>query len=490
MRRVTTSQDSPGPRDDDSRGEPRRDAGLTGGQSAPTPPGDRVVVTPEAAALAALVRPNLDLTAVVPLADRAVQGAESTEPVLDPTRCKWVYRDGTQCGRKLPKKEPGKPGGGLEFCKGRNEPGHEDEGRGLHNASNWWAEKSRRARGIGVPTQPEGGFDVATSPRPVTGGLTWVSEALVEIDAEVRGHLEGLDKARDRFAGLLDVVPQLADPDAARAEVSDREREFRTKLSTATEVANEAKRLQTAAERERDRAVREKDQAEQAVFAIADESLAEQKKAEEATQALEKLEAETAEKIRAANAAVKTAKDEADERVKQIRAQADTAIADAKNSAAEARSDADRRVEGANSERDRLVAEARTQAERDVEAAEKRATEAIREAKERADREIEAMRQTLEAKLTQAATEVQLAESKEAAALAREEAARVTAEAHLARAVNAENNAKRDATEHALELARLKERHERRISELYELLGWDENGEPINDDGPSAEGRP
>jgi vacuolar-type H+-ATPase subunit H len=419
------------------------------------------------------------------LSDRAVKA----EVELDPTRCKWVYRDGTQCGRKLPSKEPGKQGNSIDYCQQRHEPGHEGEGKGLHNASNWWAEKARRAKGIGVPAQPDANFDVASAPRPVTGGITWLSEQLSDTDAEVRAHLEALDKLRDRYAGLLDVVPQLADPDAARAEVSDREREFRTKLSTATEVANEAKRLQTAAERERDKAIREKDQAEQATFAIADESLAEQKKAEEATQALEKLQAETAEKIRAANTAVKTAKDDADERVQQIQAQADTAIADAKNSAAEARSDADRRVEGANTERDRLVAEARTQAERDVDAAEKRATEAIREAKERTDREIEAMRQTIEAKVTQAATEVQLAESKEAAALAREEAARVTAEANLARAVNAENNARRDATEHALELARLEERHERRISELYELLGWDENGEPVSDDGPSGEGR-
>lgn len=416
-----------------------------------------------------------------PLSERAVQN----EVELDPTRCKWVYRDGTQCGRKLPVKEPGKQGNSVDYCKQRHEPGHEAEGRGLHDASNWWAEKARRAKGIGVATPTDSGFDPVTSPRPVTGGITWLSEAITEYRGDVTKLLTELLGLHGKYKELLDFVPALADPDAARAEVGDREKEFRDKLSKAMENASEADRLRLAAERAREAMLAEKQAAEHAAFTIAEESLAEQQRAEQAVAEMEATKTAAAEQVRAANAAAAAAKEEADERVRQLQAQMETAIGEARNAATEAKSDAQRRIDGANQERDREVSQARERAATEIKVATDRAMKEIDEARDAAQSQIAVIKQTTAAQLEAAAAKVAAAEAKAAAAQAVAEAEQTKAEANLARAKNAENNAARDAEDHRRALARLEEQHLRRIRDLHQALGWDENGEPIDSDQPA-----
>ena len=395
--------------------------------------------------------------------------ADDAETVPAELRCIWPG-----CTRR---RAPGRAAGSgrqREYCLKADRP---DAGGGpVHNARNRWAwRRTASAAADGGSTVTGGsapgdrgdatagaaavdGGEAPPSVRdmwPVSNARRQASELLEQARAQHAAVIAALAAERELYEQLGDQFRRMGDPATIDLEITSIGLKAGRDVSQAAEEAARARRAQLRADRERDEAVRLKEQADAAAeqFAAdteaAERTLAQRtgefererdlllRKVREAEERAARVTAEAGAAAAAAQAKAAAAEERADVRSERARRQAGDAAAEARRQVAEARDHAAEQVTAARADAER----ARGEAERARVAGDKAAGDAGRA---RAD--TEAMREALRQAGDQARAGIAAAEASAAAANAR--AAVIGAEIERLRG------------ERAAELARLQAAHQ------------------------------
>ena len=394
--------------------------------------------------------------------------ADDAETVPAGLRCIWPG-----CTRR---RAPGRTAGSgrqREYClkADRQEAG----GGPVHNARNCWAWRrtagaaddgaSGDGRGATAGAAAVDGGEAPPSVRdiwPVSSARQRAGELLEQAREQHAAALAALRAERELYEELGDQFRRMGDPATIDLEITSIGLKAGRDVSQAAEEAARARRAQLRADRERDEAVRLKEQADAAAeqFAAdteaAERALAQRtsefererdlllRKAREAEERAARVTAEAGATAAAAQAKAVAAEERADVRSERARRQAADAAAEARRQTAEARDQAAEQVTAARADAERARGEAeraRGEAERASAAADKADADA-----ERARADAEAMREALRQAGDQARARIAAAEASAAAANAR--AAVIGAEIERLRG------------ERAAELARLQAAHQ------------------------------
>ena len=380
--------------------------------------------------------------------------ADDAETVPTELRCIWPG-----CTRR---RAPGRAAGSgrqREYCLKADRP--EAGGGPVHNARNRWA--WRRAAGAPGDDASGDGRDATAGAAAVDGGEAppsvrdiWpvssarqrAGELLEQAREQHAAALAALRAERELYEQLGDQFRRMGDPATIDLEITSIGLKAGRDVSQAAEEAARARRAQLRADRERDEAVRLKEQADAAAEQFAADTEAAERtltqrtsefererdlllrKVREAEERAARVSAEAGATAAAAHAKAVAAEERADVRSERARRQAADAAAEARRQAAEARDHAAEQVTAARADAERARADA----------------ERARADAERARADAEAMREALREAGDQARAQIAAAEASTAAANAR--AAVIGAEIERLRG------------ERAAELARLQAAHQ------------------------------
>jgi colicin import membrane protein len=374
---------------------------------------------------------------------------DDTETVPPDLRCIWPG-----CTRRRAPERAGGSGRQKEYCLKADRP--ENGGGPVHNARNRWAwRRGADSDLIDVPaeTAAVNGAETPAAVRdmwPVSAAKNRASELLEQARRQHAVALASLQSERELYQQLGEQLTVMSDPASLDLEITAIGLKAGRDVSQAGEEAARARRAQLQAERDRDQAIRLKEDADAAAEQFAaDTELAERTLAErtsefererglllrrvgEAEDRADRVAAEAEAAKTAARAAVAAATERADVQIERARQRAAEQVA-------AARADAERAQ--AESERARAAAD---QASADAERARGDAERARADA-ERARGDAETLREALRQARDDAQARVAAAETSAAAANAR------------ATVIGAE--IERLRTERAEELARLETAH-------------------------------
>ena len=387
--------------------------------------------------------------------------ADDAETVPAELRCIWPG-----CRRR---RAPGRAAGSgrqREYClkADRQEAG----GGPVHNARNCWAWRrtagaaddgaSGDGRGATAGAAAVDGGEAPPSVRdiwPVSSARQRAGELLEQAREQHAAALAALRAERELYEELGDQFRRMGDPATIDLEITSIGLKAGRDVSQAAEEAARARRAQLRADRERDEAVRLKEQADAAAeqFAAdteaAERALAQRtsefererdlllRKAREAEERAARVTAEAGATAAAAQAKAVAAEERADVRSERARRQAADAAAEARRQTAEARDQAAEQVTAARADAERAREEA---------ARERGEAERARADSERARADAEAIREALRQAGDHARAGIAAAEASAAAANAR--AAVIGAEVERLRG------------ERAAELSRLQAAHQ------------------------------
>jgi hypothetical protein len=368
---------------------------------------------------------------------------DDAESVPPDQQCIWPG-----CTRR---RAPGRASGSgrqKEYCLKADRP--ENGGGPVHNARNRWA---RRGRDEASGEQPSAEQAPAW---PVTTAKQRASELLEQARRQHASTLASLQAERELYAEVAGQFRMMSDPASLDLEITAVGLKAGRDISAAGEEVARAQRARLDAERERDEAIRLKNEADAAAEQFAEDTEAAEHALAERTGEFERERAELLARVR-----------EAGQRADRVRAEAE----EAKAAAARQAEEAARRAEDAG----RQAQEAIWQARERVSAAEAKADAAIQAAQARADTEIERARQQAAAAAADAKRQITAAREDAAgqiaAAHAQAEAAREeieTLRAGIARAERTAAAADAQAAAVLAEIGRLREERARELTRLTE----------------------
>jgi hypothetical protein len=286
------------------------------------------------------------------------------------------------------RRAPGRASGSgrqKEYCLKADRP--ENGGGPVHNARNRWAQREREEAAADTAARQPPGDGQVPPPWPVTTAKQRTGELLEQARRQHASTLASLKAERELYALVGEQFRVMSDPAALDLEIAAIGLQAGRDISAAGEEVARVQRARLDAERERDEAVRLRNEADAAAEQFAED-----------TEAAERALAErTAEFERERDELLAQAQ-QAGQRADRVRTEAE----EAKAVAARQAQDATRQAEEAARQAQQAIRQARER----VSAAEARTDAAIQAAQARADAEIERARQQAAAAVADARREI------------------------------------------------------------------------------------